>query len=146
MAGRGPAPKPRHIRQRRNQASTEAAMITDELPRLRAPSLGDHPGKHEWDARTERWWRDVWASPMAARFLRADEGGLHMLAVLVDAFWREPSTQLAAEIRLQRQCFGLTPTDRRRLQWEVARMAEQEGSRSSKHTATGDPRDALRAV
>lgn len=73
---------------------------------------------------TAEWWRDVWASPMAPEFDESDRHGLFLLAVLVDAFWVEPSKELAAEIRLQRQCFGLTPIDRRRLQWEIERTDE----------------------
>jgi hypothetical protein len=61
---------------------------------------------------------------MAPEFERSDVHGLYLLAVLVDEFWLEPSQQLAAEIRLQRQCFGLTPIDRRRLQWEIDRGDE----------------------
>lgn len=59
---------------------------------------------------------------MAEEYLDADLHGLFILAELVDRFWEEPTSALAAEIRLQRQCFGLTPVDRRRLQWEVQRV------------------------
>ena len=58
---------------------------------------------------------------MASEYLQVDLHGLYMLAALLDRFWQAPSTALAAEIRQQRQCFGLTPIDRRRLQWEVER-------------------------
>jgi hypothetical protein len=59
---------------------------------------------------------------MAAELLEADIHGLYVLADLVNRYWSKPSVQLAAEIRQQRQCFGLTPIDRRRLQWEVQRV------------------------
>lgn len=58
---------------------------------------------------------------MAHEYLDADVHGLYRLAVLVDQFWADPSPVLAAEIRLEQQCFGLTPIDRRRLQWEIER-------------------------
>ncbi len=48
-------------------------------------------------------------------------------ADLIDDYWGAEGTkktQLAAEIRLQCQRFGLSPIDRRRLQWEVARGEE----------------------
>jgi hypothetical protein len=89
---------------------------------------------------------------MASEYLEADVDGLVMLAELVDQFWAEPNSQLAAEIRLQRQCFGLTPIDRRRLQWEVARGEEAEARRSRRvppsKPAGGrhDPRQVLRMV
>lgn len=56
---------------------------------------------------------------MAPEWQAADVVKLVIVAVLVDDFWREPSTALAAEIRLQSSPFGLSPYDRRRLEWEV---------------------------
>jgi hypothetical protein len=89
---------------------------------------------------------------------QVDVHGLYILAVLVDAFWSEPSASLAAEIRLQRQCFGLTPIDRRRLQWEIDR-GEDASERTRKRRATpatgaekndqpptADPRGVLHVV
>ncbi len=87
---------------------------------------------------------------MAGEFLQVDVHGLYVLAELVDAFWQEPSKELAAEIRLQRQCFGLTPVDRRRLQWEVERVEEATSRRQRRRPAAAepieDPRKALRIV
>jgi len=115
----GPVPKDSRIRQRRNKVATRAGMIVEKAPRQRAPRL---PNDRQWHPLTRTWWRQVWASPMAEEYLDADLGGLFILADLVDRYWREPSKELAAEIRLQRQCYGLTPIDRRRLQWEVQRV------------------------
>lgn len=112
-------PKNPATRQRRNRASTARTLAG--LPEdFIAPDL---PEMRPWNAMTLSWWDDVWASPMAGEFLDggADIHGLYLLAVLVDEFWTSPSTALAGEIRLQRQCFGLTPIDRRRLQWEIDR-------------------------
>ena len=118
----GPPPKDSRIRQRRNKAPTRAGMVTEQPARKRAPHLPRLPEGEEWHRLTRAWWKDVWASPMAEEYLDADLHGLYILAELVDRYWREPSKELAAEIRLQRQCFGLTPVDRRRLQWEVQRV------------------------
>lgn len=116
----GPIPKDPMIRQRRNRVVTRATLPPEDEVKKRVPPL---PKRSEpWHKLTRVWWRDVWNSPMATEFLRADIHGLYILAELVDRFWREPSKELAAEIRLQRQCFGLTPIDRRRLQWEVERV------------------------
>ena len=59
---------------------------------------------------------------------------------------------LANEIRLQRQCFGLTPIDRRRLEWEIEK-AEGANAKGQKRRNEGrkvkeykvDPRTALEA-
>ncbi len=148
MAGMGPAPKPAHMRQRRNRTSTNAKLQAD--PKLKAPEL---PGR-VWHEMTLAWWADVWSSPMAPEYDESDRHGLFMLAVLVDEFWLSPTKDLAAEIRLQRQAFGLSPIDRRRLQWEIERgdeASERTQKRRAKPApapaeASADPRSILHAV
>lgn len=152
MAGRGPAPKPAHMRQRKNRASTGALLNAEHG--VQAPDLPDRA----WHPLTVAWWEDVWASPMAPEFDSSDRHGLFALACLVDDFWSADTpterAKLAAEIRLQRQCFGLTPIDRRRLQWEIERgdeANERTKKRRGKPAAKGaaapaDPRSILHAV
>jgi hypothetical protein len=138
------------MRQRRNRVPggarlpAEGTLIEVKVPAPRLP-----PG--EWHPQTLAWWDDIWKSPMRGEFLKADVHGLFILAELVDQFWEEPGSQLAAEIRLQRQCFGLTPIDRRRLQWEVERgeaAEERLGARRAgrRRRTREDPRRYLRAV
>ena len=71
-------------------------------------------------------------------------------AMLVNRFWiTGGDKELAGEIRLQGQLFGLTPIDRRRLQWEVARAEEAEEQRKRRKPPTvpvADPRSIIRAV
>jgi hypothetical protein len=131
---------------RRNRSTTRATLTT--VHNVTAPQL---PADRDWQPLTVAWWRDVWASPMAPEYDESDRHGLFLLAVLVDQFWESPSTALAAEIRLQRQCFGLTPIDRRRLQWEIERTDEaQDRGRRRRTTPKGkggdDPRGVLRPV
>ena len=121
----GPVPKKASVRQRRNKVATARELATEERRRY-APRLPERADGSAWDRRTVAWWREVWHSPMAAEFLRSDVHGLYRLAELVEMFWREPSTKLASEIRLEQQAFGLTPMDRRRLQWSVD---EEAGAR-----------------
>jgi len=110
-----------------------------------------------WQPLTLAWWVDVWASPMAPEFEASDVHGLFMLALLVDDFWSAdaPSSRmsLAAEIRQQSQRFGLSPIDRRRLQWEVERVedAQEKGARRrgrvpAPSRRSADPRSVLRPV
>ncbi len=146
-------PKDPSTRARRNRVSTAAQLKRD--PKIKAPKLPDRP----WSPPTLAWWVDVWASPMAPEFDASDVHGLFALAVLVDDFWtaETPTARrdMAAEIRLQTQRFGLSPIDRRRLQWEIERTeeAQDRGSRrrtaaaeSSSQPAAGDPRALLRSV
>lgn len=89
-----------------------SAAPTHELPPVR-----------RWRTETLEWWKDIWASPMAANFLQADEAALHRLAIAIDDFWRTRSARarcrLAAHIRLEEKPFGLKPLDRARLGWSI---------------------------
>lgn len=152
-----PLPKPPGLRQRRNRESTRAVLPTEaatadaEVPEL--PALG---GRSKWHAMVLRWWESVWKSPMASEYLTADKEALFMLARLHQDFWtakdRKSRQQAAAEIRQQGVRFGLSPIDRRRLQWEV-----EKGEQAADRTATrrqrkappaagADPREVLKVV
>lgn len=144
--------RPAHavLNKRGPKAGLVAALVADDSP---APKL---PGSHEWHPLTVEWWDDLWASPMAGEYHTSDRHALFILAALVDAFWAMPSKDLAAEIRLQRQAFGLTPYDRRRLEWtiETAAEAQDRGKQRRQRQAQGakqpdkasDPRQNLHAV
>ncbi len=149
----GPAPKNPKLRQRRNK-DTSARALTDKKPVKIIPELPKR--RRKWREETIAWWQDIWKSPMAPEFIQSDIHQLYMLADLIDQYWREsatkkgPSSNLATEIRLQRQCFGLTPIDRRRLQWEIEK-AETAKTKGQKRRNQGrkvekyevDPRTAL---
>lgn len=143
-----PAPKKDpSVRARANRATT-AAKLTDGTTVIR-PEL---PGGREWHPQTVAWWDDLWSAPMAAEYHSSDKHALFLLAVLMDQFWEEPTSKLAGEIRLQRQAFGLTPYDRRRLEWTIESTEEAKdrgAQRRSGRTASptpepdADPRLAL---
>ena len=164
----GPAPKDPKLRQRRNKTTTASTLLVEvprppaknggkksdqnegtsaSIPELPARAVGEVP----WHPETIVFWREVWASPMAAEFIAADVPGLVIVARLVDRF-NYGDVGLAAEIRLQRQCFGLTPLDRRRLQWEIERVEAAERRKPAttqpiaQRKGARDPRSALRAV
>ena len=150
----GPIPKPAKMRQRVNKTST-AATLSATSPLIAAPALPDRG--RPWHPMTVAWWSDavtgVWASPMAKEFDNSDVHGLYKLAALEDDFWTafDPADRraMAAEIRLQRQSFGLSPIDRRRLQWEIVRVDDATKKRRPAPVNDGrvrDSRDVLRAV
>lgn len=150
-----PGPDPKHPSRvsRRNRSSTSSQLVAN--PDLVVPPLPDEDSR-EWLPITRAWWRDIWASPMAPEYDASDVHGLFIVAQLVDDFWRKPSKELAAEIRLQRQSFGLSPIDRRRLQWEIEHADEASAAGDERRRAaamaraqarpTVDPRNALHAV
>jgi hypothetical protein len=92
---------------------------------------------------------------MATEFVRADRQRLEVIAELhhrfhVEAESGKPIIALAAEIRLQEREFGLTPMDRRRLQWEVERgesaAQRTENRRKPVANPAKDPRSVLSVV
>lgn len=150
-----PLPKPPGLRQRRNRESTRALLPTEaESAGAEVPALPELGGKAKWHAMVIRWWESVWKSPMANEYLMADKESLFMLARLHQDFWtakgRKDRQQAAAEIRQQGVRFGLSPIDRRRLQWEVEKgeqAADRTEKRRTRKEVTGkDPRDVLKVV
>lgn len=140
----GPAPKHPSVRARANKTSTAATLKL--VHDVKMPELPPRT----WHAMTIVWWRDIWASPMAPEFDKSDKHGLFILAMLVDDFWENPTREAAAEIRLQRQAFGLTPLDRRRLQWQIEQAEEAQERGARRRTAApnsvnkaDDPRSVL---
>jgi len=94
---------------------------------------------------------------MASEYLETDVDGLGRLAVLVDDFHKAESAkerkELLQEIRLQEARFGLSPVDRARLHWEIAKGEEAERKRphrpadeAQQQSPAGDPRAVLRVV
>jgi hypothetical protein len=148
----GPAPKDSSTRARRNKATTKATIQADAS--IVAPELPPH----DWHTMTLSWWRALWASPMAPEYDDSDRHGLFKLAMLQNDFWTAETAkerkEASAEIRLQEQRFGLSPIDRRRLQWEIEKSeaAVEQGTKrrttkkANETDCKGDPRSILRAV
>jgi len=151
----GPSPKNPKLRQRRNKDVT-ARTFEENKPLKGIPELPKR--RRKWRPETLTWWEDIWKSPMAPEFIQSDIHQLYILADLTDDYWRLPSKEtgkkkeLANEIRLQRQCFGLTPIDRRRLEWNIEK-AESASAKGQKRRNQGrkvknykaDPRTFLDA-
>lgn len=151
MAGRGPAPKPAHLRQRTN---------SKPVTQIEAPTGGDvpeipNPDGRQWHPLTVAAWGHAWASPMASQWIETDVDALGRLALLWDALY-SGSILAMSEIRLQEQRFGLSPLDRSRLQWEVSKAEEvneksqqrkaRMAAANDRRTGTHDPRRGLMAV
>lgn len=154
-----PIPKPPGLRQRRNKVSTRAVLPSAQASaKNKVPPLPKRELQTEkWHPRVLEWWSAVWKSPMAAEFLDADKrGGLYLLAELQQQRWSTRDAKelvaLASEIRQQEVRFGLSPIDRRRLQWEVERGEQAEEKLSKRRRAKEDdtkregkdPRELLR--
>lgn len=178
--------KPQSMRQRRNKASTRAALPA-KAAGVRAPALPirgcscggpppppvrrkgqrgrprkprvtcpdkrcDGSGVVPWNPQVQAWWSRLWSSPMAIEFIESDLDALFMLASLKDEFWsRCPGNgKLAGEIRQEEARFGLTPLDRRRLEWGLEPPEEHEPDAPAPapppEKPREDPRNVLRMV
>jgi hypothetical protein len=88
------------------------------------------------------WWADLWSAPMSAEYHSSDRHGLFVLAGLMEDYYRAGSAtgrkEAATEIRLQRKDFGLTPYDRRRLEWTIE-TTEEAKDRGVRRRATKAP-------
>jgi hypothetical protein len=154
-----PSPK-KHVstRARTNKASTAASLAAKPAAKRRTPrpklpvrldELGDTMA---WHPQTTRWWTDLWSAPMAKEYHSSDRHTLFVLAGLVEDYWRATSAagrkDAATEIRLQRKDFGLTPYDRRRLEWTIdapgaPKERGQAGRASRQPKPAEDPRLTL---
>ena len=108
-----------------------------EVPVL--PTIFNEDGTERlWHTQTQEWWEDMWSSPMAPEYHAVDIHGLYRLAMITDKFWTAPgfsvALEAAKEIRLAQKDYGMTPMDRRRLQWQIqaTEKAQDEGARRGK--------------
>lgn len=150
MAGRGPAPKPAHLRQRTNKKSGASVLtIGPRSARQKIPTLPNHD-QREWHSFTLMEWKSWWLSPMADKWIDSDFYGLYKLACLTDKYFKTDDIEALKEIRLQEPRFGLTPLDRSRLQWEIVRGDEAGTKKPAKPRPTSrpnrDPRAFLRDI
>jgi hypothetical protein len=113
------------------KAKLAAALAADDAPDI--PTMPDRPGG--WHPLTQQWWRDVWSSPMSSEWHDSDIHNVYVCAILYDDMWTGETAaarqKAAAEFRQQRSALGLTPYDRRRLEWtiELADDAKAKGAR-----------------
>lgn len=158
-----PAPKHPGARARRNKSSTASVLTTPEAGDVEIPGLPPHPKVDDgidWHPSAVKMWNNLWASPMAAEYVDADIDQMYILIRMVDRFWSTDSMtgmkDLAAEIRLSGQRFGISPLDRRRLEWQVEQTEEAKDRGQKRRgpvdppvappSGSADPRAILRSV
>lgn len=145
----GPLPKKRELKRGHSKQSTSALLPAALRAVENVPKLPAHPEKKKWHPLASAFWTDVWRSPMAAEYVEADIHGIIRMLILTDRFMREPSVSVSAELRLLSQNYGLSPIDRRRLQWTVAKSSEAVEQVERKRAKNGrviphnDPREVL---
>lgn len=154
---RGPAPKSPELRQRRNRQVTRATLPSvEQSAQNEVPALYSRDKPTEvWHPRVLAWWNAIWKSPMASEWLDADVSGLvYRTAELQQDFWTadDAAGRVAVETRIAKneERLGLSPIDRRRLQWEIER-GDEASERTTKRRAAKavqgkDPRSYMKAV
>lgn len=79
----------------------------------------------DWNPAVVRWWRDIWSSPMAGEFADSDIHGLYLacyyLHEALNPFYK-PSERnaMAKSFENVQKNYGLTPSARESLRWQVA--------------------------
>ena len=161
MAGHGPAAAPPGTAQRRNKSSTKASLklaVDHDVPALppaedwfpadplspaaqRFPTVDPDTGALAWPPPVQRWWNDIWSSPMSNEFVHSDIQGLYMAAFyLAQALnpYAKMSDRLAAG-KAHEACirnYGLNPMARRTLQWEIERTKEAQERGAKRRAST----------
>lgn len=145
-----PGPDPKHVttRSRRNKQSTRATLTAPNLDEVEIPPMPKFYTKvfseeaQDWVKREVPYelqsliaWETWWASPMRQEWTQADYIGLCRLIILENKFWRGEGEH--SEIRLSQKDYGLTPLDRRRLEWtiETSEKAKDEGKKRRARTS-----------
>lgn len=148
MAGRGPAPKPEHMRSKKS--SQPVALKTIEVEAARQPALPDDliiDGEfRDWPEPTLRWWKTWGESPLTDSFTATDWDFMLDTALIHARFWLGDARQ-AAELRQRMAKVGATPEDRARLRIQFASADESEDRRDRrKSVAASASRSRMRAV
>lgn len=115
-------------------------LVLGDTP-VDAPAL---PGRSKLLKQTRDWYDEWCRSPQASQFTNTDWLRLHMLALLVDQYFRNPDKQLMSEIRLNETELGATVASRQRLRWVVRPRDNEAAAVKPKRAAAGgrrrDPR------
>lgn len=149
---KGRPPKPEGMRAGHGSIkSTKAILPADANLTVPPPPLPAHPLGEAWHPLALKTWLDIWQSPMASQFVDADIPGIFRIIVLTQAFMKTPTTNISAEIRQLSFSYGLSPMDRRRLQWTIVKADEaldaavkRKARTKDKNVIDLDPRDALK--
>jgi len=140
------------------RARTNRASTAGTLSGTRVGATPDLPGVRVWSPLTSTWWADIWSSPMSTEYHDSDVHQMIVLAMLMDDFFTAESRtmrkEISSEIRQHRTAFGMTPYDRRRLEWTIEQAEDAKDSGKTRRERQGnvqpttgsDPRSVLSIV
>lgn len=123
MAGRGPAPKQQHQRERDTRRRQADSVTVSDDGVLRGPDLVEATGREDWHPMTLAWYERWRLAPQAVLFEETDWGRLLLLAPMVDYYNKgaKPSAAALSEIRLNEERLGALYVDRQRAKINIER-------------------------
>lgn len=117
MAGRGPAGKEKHTRERDDQRFTDVTgsgvLHGSPLP------AGVLPDDEPWHPQTLALWDSLRRSPLLANEPELGWQFLIDTALMHHTMWTKGRWEFASEVRLRVAKFGATPEDRMRLKVKI---------------------------
>jgi hypothetical protein len=116
MAGRGPAPKEQHQRERDTRRRQADVVTLPDDGVVRGPALPDG-----YTPDVELWYSTWRSAPQAALFEATDWQRLLLLAPIVQSYFTRPSAAALSEIRLNEERLGATYVDRLRAKNRIDR-------------------------
>lgn len=128
MAGRGPAPKDTHSRERDTKRRiTDQQSVVSYDGEVRGPTLEAATARSDWSEQTRAYWATWRTSPQAQAFENTDWQRLAMLVPLVESYWVDGADKgTLAEIRLNEERLGATIRDRQSLRMRIEAAAEAQ--------------------
>ena len=110
----GPAPKPPHLRRRRNPPTYEWVILKDPY----SGPIPELPSGIRWTKSARAWWATIWRTAMASQWNEGDVPALVELAMLRQKMMAG-EFNLAGVVEKRSDKFGLTPKGRRDLRWVI---------------------------
>lgn len=131
----------RGLPRRGRKADLIARLVDADDPTPKLPER-----ETPWHPRTLEWWADIWVSPMSKEWDESDVHNAFILAALYDDIWTATTAKgrkdAAGEFRLQRKDLGLTPYDRRRLEWTIEAAEDAKASGKDRGKDHGESKGA----
>lgn len=144
MGARGPAPKSKSRRARRNADTTAETTLIFEP--CNQPELPELPGGDEWSPRTKEWWRKWGDSPLADGFCEQDWEYLLDTALVHNDVWGFMNLDRLGELRIRVSEFGVTYAARARLRIQFAEADEKDAKRPKPVESARERRGDLKVV
>lgn len=117
-----------------NDTQTMKDAGIDPYHKERDTSFDEEELVPEWNPAVVRWWNDIWSSPMASELVKSDIHGLYLgcyyLHESLNPFYKlTDRTNAAKAFENTLKNYGLTPSAREGLRWQVA-----QGTAAQKRT------------